>query len=91
MYSLVKIFFENNGQDYLQWTVKDDVVVESLPDTGGRWLGVKVDENYIYIGNKITVTDRNNDVVLVPHSIEDIIQIKRGGAEAPIGNGSGLW
>ena len=76
MYSRVKLYFENNGQDYLQWTVQNGVVIKSLPDTSKRWFGVKVDENAVYLGNNITVIDHQNDVVVIPHKIEDIIRVK---------------
>lgn len=66
------IFFENNGQNFLQWQLKDGVVVKSLPVDTDEWNGFQVDNDDIRVGCFLPVTDNKGDVVKIMHRIEKV-------------------
>jgi len=68
------IYFEDSGQNYLKWTIKNGTVVESLPDVSQRWLGMRVDEDDIRLNCFLPVLDQDNDKVIIMHKVESIIR-----------------
>lgn len=49
------IFFEDNGQDFLQWDIdQDGVVTDSRPFQAGAWVGTFLSD--IKVGGRPTIT-----------------------------------
>jgi len=56
---MITVHFEDHGQDFLEWDIKDGVVVDCRPFQGWLWNGTKVHNTDIQDGDilQITTTD----------------------------------
>lgn len=73
MNRIVHIHFEDDGQSYLKWTIKNGVVISSLPDASQQWIGLRVDEDDIRLNCFLPVLDHDNDKVMIMYKIESIV------------------
>jgi hypothetical protein len=53
---MITVHFEDHGQDFLEWDIKDGVVVDCRPFQGWFWNGTKVHNTSIKVGYILQIT-----------------------------------
>ena len=77
-----RLHFEDNGQDFLRWLVKDGEVVASSGQAW-VWVGTKLDQpaqvgkhpRIILKGQPPPPKDRSHDVTILNHRVEKIEEV----------------
>lgn len=69
------IIFEDHGQDFLEWDIKDGIVVECRPFQGWLWNGTKVHNTNIRPGDILKITGRDGMRRTLNYRVEKVVEI----------------
>lgn len=72
------LHFEDKGQDFLRWTVKDGVVVNCEPFQGWLWNGTKVID-MVEVGSKPIIVTPHGQPSELKYKIIRIERHRKGG------------
>ena len=68
---MIKVTFKDEGQDFLEWYIKDGVVVDCQPFQGWLWKGKRTLPDGLRPGDKIRIEGPDGPITLI-HPIEKI-------------------
>ena len=69
---IITVFLEDQGQDFLEWDIKDGVVVACRPYQGWLWEGTKVQNTEIHPGDYLEIQNKNGDQLTLNYPVERI-------------------
>lgn len=72
-----KINFEDNGQDFLWWTINErGLVVDCGPFQASVWCGsIVVDTELLQPGDPVDFVSRHGDVLMLKHRVKSIEEV----------------
>lgn len=69
---MITIFFEDHGQDFLEWDIEDGVVVDCRPFQGWLWNGTRVHSTDISPGLLLDITTRSGRRTRLRYPVERV-------------------
>lgn len=66
------VYFEDHGQDFLEWDIEDGVVVGCRPFQDWLWNGTKVNNDKIKLGDKLDITFKDGARRTLNYPVEQI-------------------
>ena len=70
-----RIVFEDHGQDFLEWDVKDGVVAECRPFQGFIWNGTKVDMTQAAEGQLLPIVTKRGTRMVIKYPVAAMSRI----------------
>lgn len=71
---MITVHFEDHGQDFLEWDIKDGVVVGCRPFQGWLWIGTKVHNDHIFPGNILEITGKDGLCLPLRYPVEKVME-----------------
>jgi len=68
------ITFEDHGQDFLEWDIKDGVVIDCRPFQGWLWNGTKVHNADIKPGDILEITPVTGGLTNLNYPVERVME-----------------
>lgn len=72
--SMITVVFEDQGQDFLEWDIKDGTVVDCRPFQEWLWNGTKVHNTKILPGVILDITPREGGRMRLIHPVEKVVE-----------------
>jgi len=73
---MITVFFEDDGQDFLEWDINDKgEVVGCRPLQGDIWIGTKVQNKDIQPGDHLDITTTDGINRHVIHAVEKVQEL----------------
>jgi hypothetical protein len=73
---MITVFFEDDGQDFLEWDINDKgEVVDCRPYQGNVWIGVKVVNKDIKPGDRLEVIMPSGIHRTITHAVDKVQEI----------------
>ena len=73
---MITVFFEDDGQDFLEWDINDKgEVVDCQPFQGDIWIGTKVHNKDIQPGDYLDITTPDGIDRHLIHAVEKVWEI----------------
>jgi len=69
---VITVHFEDHGQDFLEWDIKDGVVVDCRPFQGWIWNGTKVHNTDIQAGDILQITTPDGMERTLKYPVEEV-------------------
>ena len=70
---MVTVYFEDDGQDFLEWDIQDGKVVDCRPFQGWVWNGTQVTSTDIRKGTILNVVLKEGAVTTLKHKVEKVV------------------
>jgi len=70
------IRFEDHGQDFLEWDIEDDFVVDCRPFQGSVWCGCELVPQVIDPGAHVRLITKYGDLLELRYPIEEVMELK---------------
>lgn len=70
--AMITVFFADDGQDFLQWDIKDGEVVACRPFQGFVWVGTKVHNEDIKPSDYLDITTHTGTRTRLIHAVEKV-------------------
>lgn len=68
-----RVTFEDKGQDFLTWYIRDGIVIDCQPHQGSVWVGRKVVNGHsLHVGLKVVIKGRSGEQVPVHYPIKAV-------------------
>ena len=74
MASQQKIILEDHGQDFLEWIVKDGIVISCTPFQSQVWVGTQIHNTNIQKGDILNITTKFGSKSTLNYPVEEIIK-----------------
>lgn len=71
---MITVHIEDHGQDFLEWDIKDGVVVDCRPFQGWLWNGTKVHNEEIKPGQYLIITPPGGQPTQLLYPVEKVEQ-----------------
>lgn len=73
---MITVFFEDDGQDFLEWDINDKgEVVACRPFQGAIWIGTKVHNKDIHPGEHLDITTTDGAARRLIHAVEKVQEL----------------
>lgn len=73
---MLTVFFEDDGQDFLEWDINDKgEVVDCRPFQGDIWIGTKVHNKDIQPGDHLDITTTDGISQHLIHAVEKVLEL----------------
>lgn len=73
---MITVFFVDDGQDFLEWDINDKgEVVDCRPFQGDIWIGTKVHNKDIQLGDFLDITTSDGASRRLTHAVEKVLEI----------------
>ncbi len=69
---MITVYLEDHGQDFLEWHVKDGVVVDCRPCQDWFWNGTKVHNESIQPGDILIITPVGKELTTLKYPVERV-------------------
>lgn len=70
--TVYRIEFADHGQDFLDWYVKDGIVIDCQPFQARLWIGTKVTVRNIELGQQLPIFTRRGNAMTIKYPIVTI-------------------
>jgi hypothetical protein len=74
MAQVQKITFEDHGQDFLQWYVREGVVIDCQPHQGAVWVGRRLQypDGPLQAGHRVSIEFAEGGTLVVDYPLEAV-------------------
>lgn len=72
------VYFEDHGQDFLEWDIEDGVVADCRPYQGWIWNGTKVNNTDIQVGDILQITTLDGVERTLKYPVEKVEGMSSG-------------
>ncbi len=73
---MITVFFEDDGQDFLEWDLNDKgEVIDCRPFQGDVWIGTKVLNRNIRPGDHLDIISPTHRELRMTHAVEKVQEI----------------
>lgn len=69
---MIRVHFEDQGQDFLRWDIEKGEVVDCQPFQGWFWTGTKINTDEFGPGDFLDITLPNGDRTMLRYPVEKI-------------------
>jgi hypothetical protein len=72
---MLTVYFEDHGQDFLEWDIEDGKVVGCRPFQGWLWEGRRVYNTSIQPGDFLNISCKDGRRLTINYAVEKVIEL----------------
>jgi len=73
---MITVYFEDDGQDFLEWDIEDGKVIRCRPFQAWVWNGTLVHNNRIRKGTRLVITTKEGLGTTLDHKVARVVRGK---------------
>jgi len=72
---MLTVYFEDHGQDFLEWDIEDGKVVGCRPFQGWLWKGKQVHNTSIQPGDFLVISGKDGVRLTMKYAVEKVVEL----------------